>query len=121
MAEKFSVRVPATCANLGCLFDCAALAVNLHLDLHVSPRNEGDVSLHYTGVNPERVADGPNNLVARVMEETLQSWGKKRGFAIEIHTRSRWVWVSDRAPRQLWAPWWPATGSWAGRSLMKNW
>jgi homoserine kinase len=87
MTEKFSVRVPATCANLGCLFDCAALAVNLHLDLHVSPRNEGDVSLHYTGVNPERVADGSSNLVARVIEETLQSWGKKRGFAIEIHNQ----------------------------------
>lgn len=87
MGERFCVRVPATCANLGCLFDCAALALSLHLDLHVSSRSDGNVSLHYTGVNPDRVAGGSNNLVARVMEETLESWGKKRGFDIEIHNQ----------------------------------
>jgi homoserine kinase len=87
MGERFCVRVPATCANLGCLFDCAALALSLHLDLHVNVRSDGNVSLHYTGVNPDRVAGGSNNLVARVMEETLESWGKKRGFDIEIHNQ----------------------------------
>jgi len=85
--DRFCVRVPATCANLGCLFDCAALALSLHLDLHVNPRHDGEVSLHYEGVNPERVADGANNLVARVMAETLESWGKKRGYDIEIHNQ----------------------------------
>ncbi|HXX23097.1 MAG TPA: homoserine kinase [Terriglobia bacterium] len=87
MAERFCVRVPATCANLGCLFDCAALALSLHLDLHVNPRNDRNVSLQYTGVTPERVAGDSNNLVARVMVETLESWGKKRGFDIEIHNQ----------------------------------
>jgi homoserine kinase len=87
MGERLCVRVPATCANLGCLFDCAALALDLHLDLHVNPRHDGNVSLHYTGVNPERVADDSNNLVARVMAETLKSWGKKPGFDIEIHNQ----------------------------------
>jgi homoserine kinase len=79
--------VPATCANLGCLFDCAALALSLHLDLHVNPRNDGNVSVRYAGVNPERVAGDSSNLVARVMEETLESWGKERGFDIEIHNQ----------------------------------
>jgi homoserine kinase len=87
MGERFCVRVPATCANLGCLFDCAALALSLHLDLHVHPRHDGNVSLHYTGVNPERVAGDSNNLVARVIRETLESWGKKRGFDLEIHNQ----------------------------------
>jgi len=85
--DRFCVRVPATCANLGCLFDCAALALNLHLEMHVNPRNDEEVSLHYTGVTPERVPGDSSNLVARVMVETLESWGKKRGFDIEIHNQ----------------------------------
>lgn len=87
MSDRFLVRVPATCANLGCLFDCAALALNLHLDLHVSPRDDRNVSVQYAGVNPERVAGGSSNLVACVMTETLESWGKKRGFDIEIQNQ----------------------------------
>jgi len=87
MAERFCVRVPATCANLGCLFDCAALALSLHLDLHVNPRNDRSVCLQYAGVTPERVAANSSNLVARVMVETLESWGKNRGFDVEIHNQ----------------------------------
>jgi homoserine kinase len=79
--------VPATCANLGCLFDCGALALSLHVDLHVNPRNDGKVSLQYTGVNPERIAGDSDNLVVRVMGETLERWGKKRGFDLEIHNQ----------------------------------
>jgi homoserine kinase len=87
MSERFSVRVPATCANLGCLFDCAALALSLYLDLHITPRSDGNVSLHYAGVNPERIPGDSNDLVARVMGETLESWGKRRGFDLEIHNQ----------------------------------
>jgi homoserine kinase len=87
MTERFSVRVPATCANLGCLFDCAALALSLYLDLHITPRSDGNVSLHYAGVNPERIAGDSNNLVARVIEETLEGWGKRRGFDLEIQNQ----------------------------------
>jgi homoserine kinase len=79
--------VPATCANLGCLFDCAALALSLYLDLHITPRSDGNVSLHYAGVNPERIPGDSNNLVARVIGETLESWGKRRGFDLEIHNQ----------------------------------
>ncbi len=87
MHERFCVRVPATCANLGCLFDCAALALSLHLDLHVSPRSDGEVSLHYTGTNPERITCDSNNLVGRVMIESLERWGKNKGFDLEIHNQ----------------------------------
>ena len=87
MSERFFVRVPATCANLGSLFDCGALALSLHLDLHVVPREDSEVSVHYDGTNPERVAADSSNLVARVMAETLESWGKKRGFDIEIQNQ----------------------------------
>jgi homoserine kinase len=87
MNERFSVRVPATCANLGCLFDCAALALGLYLDLHVVGRSDERVCLHYTGVNPERISGDANNLIARVVRETLESWGARRGFDLEIHNQ----------------------------------
>ena len=87
MSERFFVRVPATCANLGSLFDCGALALSLHLDLHVNPRDDNEVSVHYDGANPERVSSDSSNLVARVMTETLESWGKRRGFDVEIHNQ----------------------------------
>ena len=87
MSERVFVRVPATCANLGSLFDCGALALNLHLDLHVSPRDDSELSVHYDGANPERVSSDSSNLVARVMTETLECWGKKRGFDVEIHNQ----------------------------------
>jgi homoserine kinase len=84
MPERISVRVPATSANLGCLFDCAALALSLYLDLHVTPQSDGQVTVRYSGVNPERVPTDCTNLVARTITETLETWGKRRGFALEI-------------------------------------
>jgi homoserine kinase len=87
MNERFCVRVPATCANLGCLFDCAALALSLYLDLHITPRSDGKVSFHYAGVNPERISGDSDNLIARVIGETLESWGKRRGFDLEIRNQ----------------------------------
>jgi len=87
MHERFCVRVPATCANLGCLFDCAALALSLHLDLHVTPRSDGQISLHYSGTNPERITCDSTNLVGRVILESLEQWGKSKGFDVEIHNQ----------------------------------
>jgi homoserine kinase len=84
MSDRISVRVPATSANLGCAFDCAALALGLYLDLHIAPRSDGTVSVSYQGVNPERITVDENNLVVRTISTTLESWGKSRGFDLEI-------------------------------------
>lgn len=81
------MRVPATSANLGCLFDCAALALSLYLDLQVSPRGDGAVNLRYSGVNSERIPTDSNNLVAQTIWETLHGWGKTRGFDLEIENQ----------------------------------
>ena len=56
MMERISVRVPATAANLGCLFDCGALALNVYLDIRVAARADRDVVVHYRGVNADRVS-----------------------------------------------------------------
>ncbi len=84
MAERISVRVPATCANLGCLFDCGALALSLYLDIHVTPRGDRNISVQYRGVTPERIPADETNLIARTIRATLESWRKLRGFDLEI-------------------------------------
>jgi len=84
MAETISVRVPATSANLGCLFDSGALALGLYLDVRVTPRNDHEVKVEYRGETPERIAGGRDNLIARTLTETLAHWGLHRGFDLEI-------------------------------------
>ncbi len=87
MAEPISVRVPATSANLGCLFDCAALALSLYLDIRVVPREGGLVTVRYRGATPERVPTDASNLIARTLRETLRDWSKSWGFDLEIENQ----------------------------------
>lgn len=84
MAETISVRVPATSANLGCLFDCGALALGLYLDVRVTFREDGQVTVQYRGETPERIAGGTDNLIARTLLQTLRQWDVKRGFDLTI-------------------------------------
>lgn len=87
MSDRIAVRVPATGANLGCLFDCGAIAMNLYLDIRVTPRAADDVVVRYQGVNADRIGMGADNLIARTMQETLGGWGKARGFELEIENQ----------------------------------
>ena len=87
MSERVSIRVPATGANLGCLFDCGAIALSLYLDIRVTPRTDDEIVVHYHGVNADRICMGANNLIARTMRETLRSWGKTHGFELEIENQ----------------------------------
>lgn len=87
MLKRFSVRVPATSANLGCLFDCAALAYGLYLDVHVTPHAAGTTQISYQGITPERIPTDESNLIARTIRTTLESWGKVRGFDLEIENQ----------------------------------
>jgi homoserine kinase len=87
MSERISIRVPATGANLGCLFDCAAIAFSLYLDVRVTPRTDSEIVVHYRGVNADRVSEGADNLIAVTMRETLRGWGKTRGFELEIENQ----------------------------------
>ncbi|MDE3180469.1 MAG: homoserine kinase [Acidobacteriota bacterium] len=84
MSKRFSIRVPATSANLGCLFDCAAIAYGLYLTVHVTPHTPGESKITYRGVTPERIPTDETNLIARTIRQTLASWGKTRGFDLEI-------------------------------------
>jgi homoserine kinase len=84
MPQRISVRVPATSANLGCAFDCAAIALRLYLDIHVMPRADREITVAYRGVTPERIPTDETNLIVRTMRGTLESWRKPRGFDVEI-------------------------------------
>jgi homoserine kinase len=87
MSEHVSIRVPATGANLGCLFDCGAIAFSLYLDIRVTRRADKNIKVQYHGVNADRVSEGEDNLIARTMRETLHGWGKTRGFELEIENQ----------------------------------
>jgi homoserine kinase len=87
MSERVSVRVPATGANLGCLFDCGAIAFGLYADIRVTSRADDEIVVHYHGVNADRVSEGADNLIARIMRETLRGWGKTHGFELEIENQ----------------------------------
>jgi len=87
MCDRISVRVPATCANLGCLFDCGAMALDLYLNIHVSMRADEEIVVHYKGVHADRVTEDSSNLIARTLRETLDGWGKNHGFELEVENQ----------------------------------
>lgn len=84
MPQRIKVRIPATSANLGCAFDCAAVALGLYLELYVTPRADEAINITYHGATPERISTGPDNLIARTIKGTINEWGCKRGFDLEI-------------------------------------
>ena len=71
MQKRVTVRVPATCANLGCLFDCGAIALGLYVDIHVSWRPDDKIEVRYQGDHADRIDTNSNNLIARILRETL--------------------------------------------------
>jgi homoserine kinase len=59
------IIVPATSANLGCGFDCAALALSLYLKVRGRLGAEPGFRCRYRGPHPERIPSDDSNLVAR--------------------------------------------------------
>ncbi|MFZ0820537.1 MAG: homoserine kinase [Candidatus Acidiferrales bacterium] len=60
-----TASAPASSANLGCAFDCAALALNLRLRARATLRAEAGFSVTYRGPHPERVPCDISNLVTQ--------------------------------------------------------
>jgi homoserine kinase len=65
--RAFSVVVPASSANVGCAFDCAAIALNLYLRASVTPIASG-FEIAYRGPNDNEVPRTENNLILRAMQ-----------------------------------------------------
>ncbi len=89
-ARSFTLRVPATSANLGCAFDCAALALGLYLDTTLTTRVGEDenstVTVRYSGPTAERVRQDERNLIARVIKDRLAEKGNRQGFDLDIQS-----------------------------------
>lgn len=74
-AASVSVTVPATSANLGCAFDCAAIALGLHL--RVSAALDEGFEVVYRGANPDLIATDENNLIVKAMLHSAADFGAK--------------------------------------------
>ena len=62
----FSVVVPASCANVGCAFDCAAIALNLYLRASATPGKSALIS--YRGPNADQIPRDASNLILKAMQ-----------------------------------------------------
>jgi homoserine kinase len=62
----FSVVVPASSANVGCAFDCAAIALNLYLRASATPAKSVQVS--YRGANADQIPRDASNLILKAMQ-----------------------------------------------------
>ncbi|MFB3154435.1 MAG: homoserine kinase [Candidatus Acidiferrales bacterium] len=81
-----SVVVPATSANLGCAFDCAAFALNRYLKVRATPLEVPGFQVRYRGPNPDRVPEDETNLVVQAIRRAAVEAGREVGGAsIEIH------------------------------------
>jgi homoserine kinase len=79
------VQVPASTANLGPAFDCAAIALNLYLRVSAELRSSGGFEVRYHGVNEDRVPVGEENLIVRAIRNFAAASGKPIvGARIEI-------------------------------------
>ena len=68
-----AIRVPATTANLGPGFDCAALALTLYMEVEVEKADAWEVV--YEGEEYAGLAGGEENLIVRTMQETARQCG----------------------------------------------
>jgi|SRR5580704_144661 homoserine kinase len=79
------VQVPASTANLGPAFDCAAIALNLYLRVTAEPRSAPGFEVRYRGVNEDRVPVGDENLIVKAIRTFAAAAGKPiAGAHIEI-------------------------------------
>jgi homoserine kinase len=62
----FSVVVPASTANVGCAFDCAAIALNLYLRASASPSTS--IQVTYRGANADQIPRDAGNLIVKAMQ-----------------------------------------------------
>ena len=82
-----AASAPASSANLGCAFDCAALALNLRLRARATVRGSAGFSVKYSGPNPERVPCDATNLVVEGIVRFAAARGENiSGAELEIES-----------------------------------
>ena len=74
MAERLTVKVPATSGNMGPGFDCLALALDIWNTLHVEVGVEG---FEIKGEGADSLPRGPSNLVLRCLRIPFREAGQE--------------------------------------------
>jgi homoserine kinase len=83
-----AVAVPATSANLGCAFDCAALALDLHVVVEARPRADPGCDITCEGEGADSLPRDSSNLVVRGISRLAQWTGDPvPGLSIRIQSR----------------------------------
>jgi len=72
--RRFTVKVPASSANLGPGFDSIGLALDLHLSISVSPAPEW--SVEYTDQGYQRLSSGPDNLILSTIHAVAKQYNQ---------------------------------------------
>ena len=68
--------VPATSANLGCAFDCAGLALRLHLQALFIPTELSGLTIEHKGGTPDGFPLDSSNLVLKALSLVAEKLGK---------------------------------------------
>ena len=84
----YSVAVPATSANLGCAFDCAALALQLQLVVEASPRADPGFDVICEGEGADALPRDSSNLVVSGIRRLAQ-WSGDSVPGLSIRIRSQ--------------------------------
>ena len=72
--DAFFAVVPASSANVGCAFDCAAIALGLYLRVSATSTASG-WELNYSGANADQIPGDKSNLLVKAMERTAAASG----------------------------------------------
>ena len=72
--DAFFAVVPASSANVGCAFDCAAIALGLYLRVSATSTASG-WELNYSGANADQIPGDKSNLLVKAMERTATASG----------------------------------------------
>jgi homoserine kinase len=72
--RSISVVVPASTANVGCAFDCAAIALTLYLRVSAAPSQSG-LQIDYCGSNAGEIPRDESNLIAKSMQRAAAALG----------------------------------------------
>ncbi|MBT2581663.1 homoserine kinase [Planococcus sp. ISL-109] len=83
--KEFSIAVPASTANLGPGFDSIGLALDLHLNIHVSPSDFWQ--LDYKTAGYAHLSNVEDNLILQAAKQAASAYGKTLPTAkLEIDT-----------------------------------
>ena len=87
MPVTVKASAPASSANLGCAFDCAALALDLRLRASATLADLSEFRVKYSGPNPERVpCDRTNLVVAGILRFAAEHKVDIPGAEVEIES-----------------------------------